>query len=688
MCYRYHKIFSLALVLLTSQSSLANSFESCPTEAFLIQDKIAKLYSVNLATGFYQELSSDMGTSNKLNAMSFNFHDNYLYAYSSEFSTLVKIGEDYQVQPLDVSGLPLTSFYVGDTSLTENAYYAYRPGANYGLYKVSLAENTPDYLVAKRVIDGGQLNIAIYDFAFHPENNNLYAVDKIGDLYQINLDSLIVSRLGNTGQTGVFGAGYFDASGTFYISRNSDGFVFRIDPTADEPTAEFFAYGPASSNNDGARCAIAEIVDETQMTVDFGDAPDSYGISIQDNGPRHEISENLYLGKQAGGEDDGINIATGVQQGLDAITIIEANGEGYLNAWVDWDANGKFDDTDQVLTNHELKSGDNIVAIDVPEDAIEGQTWARFRYSSTQDIGPNGGVADGEVEDIELTITKAGVSVISYPSANSFTSIAFEDKWPVLGDYDMNDVVVSYRTRKYVDDAGLVIRYDIQGQVLALGAEYKNGFAIQLDDIPTAYVAQSIMRFELNGIQQFYSALEANSANSDAVVIISEDLWSELESSPDCRFYRTEKGCDEVNHLEFFVSIPLKTPIEVADAPTDVLNPFIFATPNHYHGIAFNQAPGRSLEIHLKNKKVSSRFNPAFFGMYDDNSSLEQATSFTNQNGMPWAIEFPILWSHPIENTDILIAYPEFKGFVESKGQVNLDWYRQNKAITHKIILN
>ena len=61
---------------------------------------MATLYGVQLATGQYQQLSNTMGTTNKLNALAFNFHDQYLYAWSSEYSEPVRIDNTYQVKAL------------------------------------------------------------------------------------------------------------------------------------------------------------------------------------------------------------------------------------------------------------------------------------------------------------------------------------------------------------------------------------------------------------------------------------------------------------------------------------------------------------------------------------------------------------------------------------------------------------
>lgn len=687
------KLLNLGVSLVVSLLFLpkiveAQSFEGCPSEAFLIQDNVARLYGVNLATGYYEELSDDLDTSGKINAIGFNYHDNYIYGWGYEFGTLVKVGSDYQAAPLNVSNLPGVSFYVGDVSISENSYFMYRRGSAYGLYKISLDESSSGYLNVQRIIDGASLDLRIYDFAFHPNNGYLYSVDSSGNLVRIDSLSGQGETVGNVGERGTFGAVYFDLNANLYISRNSDGHIFRIDTSEENPIAEFFAFGPASSNNDGARCALADIITE-ESTVDFGDAPESYGTSIDSNGARHEISEDLYLGESVGGDDDGVNFVTGFETGLDTLVDVETTGEGVLNMWVDWDQSGQFDNDEQVVVDQEVSGGSNPVLVSVPVDAVGGDTWSRTRLSSTDGIGPTGGVSDGEVEDNLLTVTPSGVSIISYPGSDSFVTLAFEDNWPLLGDYDFNDVVMAYRTKRYIDENQRVVRYDIEGHILGMAAGFHNGFAVQLDGIRTDNVIQNLVRYEINGESQTGSPVENNEESEDMVVVVFDDLKTTVQAQNSlCDSNPSANGCTNSDQVSFFVSVPLSESVAVEDAPHSTLNPFIFAPDGFYHGDIFPTPPGRSLEIHLKNKKVSSRFQDERFGSYDDNSDSLGGTSFLSLNNMPWAIEIPILWDQPLEGIDITDAYPEFPGFVESEGQENSTWYLRSRAVTDRIMNN
>ena len=689
--------------LLPFSSSFADPFTDCPSEAFLVQDSIAKMYSVHLATGYYSVASTDLGTQNKLNALAFNFHDNYLYAWSYEHATLARIGNDFQIEPLSVSLVSTSTFYVGDIALNENVYYSYRNGSSHGLYKIPLDSSDPNYLVQSRVVDGSSLNMKIFDLAFHPTNGYAYSVDSQGVLHQIDVSAGTNTSLGNVGVTGTFGAVYFDVNGTFYISRNSDGNIFRITVTDPTPTAEFFAYGPNSGNNDGARCAMAEIVDDSiPATIDFGDAPDTFGTSLASNGARHQVG-SLFLGESvdaetdaqisplsddatdASDDEDGVNFVTSLEVGYDAMVAVTASEAGYLNAWIDFDSSGTFESSEQIITDRSVVSGSNSIGINVSESAIAGEQWARFRFSSSTGVGATGGVSDGEVEDYLVDIVEPDVSLSYFPSANSWVTLAYEDNWPVPGDYDLNDFVVHYRVQKSVKNGeGLVKRTIVRGEVVSMGASYHNGFAIRLEGISPNDLNTDRVKLQVNGVEMPTSPLE--SGRSEAIFIISEDLKTFVESEQNCTYHRTRADCQEPLSFTFKLTVPFANGgIDENSLPDAPYDPFIFAAEGYDHGYLFGEPPGRTYEIHLGGKSPTEAFNTDYFGRGVDDSDPESGRYFVNTNGMPWAIMINSEWIHPVEYIDVKHAYPEFEDYVTSGGVLSSDWFRYGKATTKNI---
>lgn len=671
----------------------AEPFESCPSNAFLMQQAVAQLYGVNLVTGNYSLLSDNLGTTDKVNAVGFNFHDNYIYGWGYEWGTLVRIGDDYQATPITLENNPGGDFYVGDIALNENSFYFYKKASEYGLYKVSLDEESDEYLNVIKIKSGQGLSLTIFDLAFHPENGFAYTVDRNGQLYRIDVNNGDSIMLGDIDEQGTFGAVYFDVDGNFYISRNSDGHVFIIDIEEEDPKATFFAYGPSASQNDGARCAVAPVVDESMTaTTDYGDAPDSYGTTLFSNGARHGIS-NLYLGNNVTAEhnanvypktdeDNGITFVTPLLAGSDSLIEVEATGAGYLNIWVDWNRDGQFLEGEKLLSDKYMDNTTEIFLVNSPITALNGFTWTRARFSSKASIVASGGVADGEVEDYRVLVTNDGNSQIQ----ETPYYIAFEDSWPEQGDYDMNDVVMLQNSSILLTSYFEVKQIEFQGELKALGASYHNGFAIQLDNILPSNVDTDLVRFEVNGVLQSTNVIEEETQY--LVIKITDDLRRHIELNESCSYYRTEAGCSNNSQMTFSVTVPFITPIALDEFPQAPYNPFIFAQNATYHGDLFFH-PGRALEIHLKNKAPTSKADTSMFGVADDNTQISENYSYQTTSGLPWALAIPPgsqeTWKHPIERVDILQAYPKFQVFVESSGNKETSWFSFINAVDSKL---
>ncbi|QFU23597.1 LruC domain-containing protein [Shewanella eurypsychrophilus] len=694
--------------ILSSFNTIAGEFESCPTQAFIIQtpSSVPISYGVELATGSYVILSSDMNRIKAYNGVGFSYHDNYIYGWDYEGGTLGKTGDDYVIVPLtvtkDADSIAAGNFYVGDVAINENAWYGYRK--NKGLFKIPL-DDPDNYSMS--LVSGSTSNATykITDFAFHPSDGYIYAVTNgaTGSLLQIDPVNGAAINLGvvvtSSGSNFTFGAQFFDPDGMLYLSNNSDGKIYRLNVNDANPSADIFAYGPSSTSNDGARCALAEV--PVGDNVDFGDAPDTYGTYMASNGARHSIIDDFYLGSSVDNEangyptplsddtsdgnddEDGISLPTGFELGESAIILVTATGSGgYLNAWFDWDNNGVFDSDEQAISGKALAAGSNTVSLDVPTWGKAGQTWARFRFSSLADIGPTGGVGDGEVEDHQVTVTETGVTINYYPSSSSYTSVAYEDLYPDQEDYDMNDVIFHLRLIEYVKN-DQVIRVEFEAKLAAMGAAYHNGFAIQLPDVAMDNVKESSIEWSIDGIAQSSSPLESGQTN--AVLIFTEDLWDHISLATGCNFVRTEPGCGTSYRTTWKMRIPFETTISQSDMPDFPYDPFIFATPGTDHGLAaknvVGELPGRKLEIHLKNKAPTDKFSTAYFGSREDRSEPSNGLYFVNENGMSWALEIPTSWQHPLERERLDITYSEFVNFAADKsGNTNPSWYLHSNA--------
>ncbi len=123
-------------------------------------------------------------------------------------------------------------------------------------------------------------------------------------------------------------------------------------------------------------------------------------------------------------DEDGIQIEP-LSQGASRDVSVVVNGQGYLQAWFDWNGDGDFDDAgEQVATDVSGTTGSITLGVSVPSDAKIGKTYARFRYSSQQGIGSSGKAKDGEVEDVKFEIKEGGVCYIDDLSPAMYSTSA------------------------------------------------------------------------------------------------------------------------------------------------------------------------------------------------------------------------------------------------------------------------
>ena len=683
-----------ALLLATSVS--ADPFDECPAKAFLTQGAVPSTYSMNLVTGDYQVLAPTMGVKQSINGLGFNSKDNYVYGWSYQHQVPVRIHNNFKAEPLNVDNIAGVDFYVGDVSTNDNKYYVYRRGSTAGLYSIDLDPASDQYLKMKRIVDGAKLDMAIADMAFHPYSDLAYSVDHYGKLLEIDVHAGTATKIGDVGVQAGFGAAYFDASGNLYLSRNSDGAIFRVAIDSGNYKAEFFAKGPSSSLNDGFRCAQAPVIDASDTNLDFGDAPDSYGTSMSNNGARHGLSHRneYYLGDYVDGEsdasldplsddnngdkkdDDGVQFATNIVESSKAIAVVKASTTGYLNAWIDVDRNGIFDNNDQVVKDLKIGSGKQYVYMPIPAGVKSGETWARFRFSGSDGIQAIGGAPNGEVEDYKVNIIEREATVTTYPSTKGWSTVAFEDNWPHEGDYDMNDLVVHMRTAVMTKSSG-VTQVNMLGEISAVGASYHNGFAVRLPGIKRDQVDVDNIKYLINGQPVDFQPLEAG--RDEAIFILTYNLWDYVGSGELCKYYRTEAGCGSDIQMNFSAQIPMKEPVPAK--LHGVFDPFLFATPGAWHGGHFVTAPGRAYEVHMKNYAPTEAFDQSLFDEPGDDASIPQRNYyFQTAKGMPWALEIGTRWDHPQEYKDIGHAYPYFAGWARTNGWFNRSWYLSQYA--------
>ncbi len=250
---------------------------NCDYNAYLFQYN--DVYAIDLASGNSYTVATDV-TEGTINAAAYNPTDGFIWgSLSYPSKSIVRIGKDFSTLTFYIDELPTNGRYVGDIS-AEGIYYLKAGGTPY--YAIDLnpdSDNYGGYIATKNL----SKSLSIHDWAFNAVDGKLYTVEKKTNiLYRINADSGSIESLGEvpilSGLNYTYGAVYFDASGRFYVSANQTGTIYVIKNVQDlEGTnnmdSNLFAFGPSSSQNDGARCPTAPVPQEdcTNGIDDDGD---------------------------------------------------------------------------------------------------------------------------------------------------------------------------------------------------------------------------------------------------------------------------------------------------------------------------------------------------------------------------------------------------------------------------------
>ncbi|MHC4866422.1 MAG: DUF7901 domain-containing protein [Planctomycetota bacterium] len=181
------------------------------------------------------------------------------------------------------------------------------------------------------------------------------------------------------------------------------------------------------------RAGDGEVEDHRLQIVayDHGDAPDpNYPTLWANNGAKHEIVSGApWLGPADDGPDadadgqphpaalgddgdiqgddeDGVTIPPLTIEVATDIDVEVSGGGGWVYGWIDFNADGDWDDPCELVVSQNLPDGVNPISVTAPAGSATGITFARFRIVSGvyPTPAPTGQWDDGEVEDHQVEI--------------------------------------------------------------------------------------------------------------------------------------------------------------------------------------------------------------------------------------------------------------------------------------------
>lgn len=279
-----------------------------------------------------------------------------------------------------------------------------------------------------------------------------------------------------------------------------------------------------------------------------------------------------------------------------------------------------------------------------------------------------------------------------WPLGDSTTwgTLAYEDTWPLKGDYDLNDMVIRYRTKEILNAVGKVSKVEIDYSLDARGGIYTSGFALALPGIAASNIKSSTLAVNVpaatttatgavTSVATDISPLFAGSAN--AVFELFKDAYKYAPKSTCSNYYNTESGCAVAPSTTFKLVVTLNTP--TSTFPASPYDPFIFRTASvneNLGSVATDKVAG--IEVHLPGQSPTQRA-VNLFNSHDDKSvcssvgtsAVTCTNSYKDAKSLPWALNLPKVWVYPLEFKDVVSAYSTIVNWAQTSGQSNTSWY-------------
>ncbi|MEZ6150590.1 MAG: Ig-like domain-containing protein [Pirellulaceae bacterium] len=115
-----------------------------------------------------------------------------------------------------------------------------------------------------------------------------------------------------------------------------------------------------------------------------------------------------------GDDEDGVHFGGIFNSLSNAVPVtIVSSGAGLLDAWIDWNRDGDFNDASENLftTSQPVHQGANVFMVQTPVNAVAGFAAARFRLSTLGGLLPSSVGIGGEVEDYLVEILQGSPPV-------------------------------------------------------------------------------------------------------------------------------------------------------------------------------------------------------------------------------------------------------------------------------------
>jgi LruC domain-containing protein len=267
---------------------------------------------------------------------------------------------------------------------------------------------------------------------------------------------------------------------------------------------------------------------------------------------------------------------------------------------------------------------------------------------------------DGVNNSVDVEPNNPNVAFYNYtPSQGQFGTLAFEDLFPNKGDYDMNDLVVDYNFKEYLNANNDIVKMDVSLKLRAAGGVQQNGFGLQLGVTPDKIA--SVTGSQITGNLISIAGNGTESGQDKAVIIAFDNALQLLGGGS---IVNTEKEKGSVNPVDLNLQVVFTAPVSREELGTAPFNPFLFV----------NTVRGK--EVHLPGYHPTKLAIMDYLNSGDDVTNPATGVYYQTASGLPFAINIPVSFAYPVERTPINAGHLKFTQWAQSGGAQFADWYK------------
>lgn len=275
----------------------------------------------------------------------------------------------------------------------------------------------------------------------------------------------------------------------------------------------------------------------------------------------------------------------------------------------------------------------------------EGNTVKRIIDVTQQQLRTRAFGIYGALTGVAETLpsTEGNNHLVFSPNNSVYGTVLFEDMYPQLGDYDMNDFVIGYKKQYGKDDYTETLQITMQIRAIGGTLPFVPGVEVKGVDVDGLDVSWTSSDPRL-------SVEEASENDASGTPVFRINGVQELKGNN--KYFNVSLPCVEQDQLPY-VTITLSRAIDnncQLDIRDKDLNFFIYNTKS-------------KVEIHEKNTEVTR---------FASNSDEKEF----HQNGLVWAFRVEGYMPHTLESEKIDKVFPNVTGWMQSGGTAHNEWVK------------